>query len=120
MAKSLPEETNQNNLTNFTRLEMGKEEIDYLCSKFNIKSHGELFSWGVKLLYDLSKLDEGGWKFTLTKCEIDDQRTIHYSDCHRQVNFLMKWLAPDEGGFKRLPEPKNLDKIMKFNKEENK
>lgn len=98
-------------------LSTSKKEIDYLCEKFDIKDSRDLFSWGIKMLYDLSKLDENGWRLTLNKCEINEEtKQVTTNQDYKNVYFLMKWLKPQLESFARLPLPETLEKIMKIEK----
>lgn len=101
----------------FSHLMVSADEMDYLKSHWGLKDHGEVFSWGLKMLYDLSKLDEAGWRLTLTKCEIDQvTKQITYSEDHTQLYALMKWLKPTSDGFARLPVAETLNEVMKVKK----
>ena len=101
----------------FTKLAISADEADYLVTRWGLKDHGDLFNWGVKMLYDLSKLDEAGWRLTLTKCEIDETtRQISYGKDHTQLYALMKWLKPTSEGFARLPTAETLNEVMKIKK----
>lgn len=98
----------------FCRLELAADEMDHLMRYWELRDHGEIMAWGAKLLHDLTKLDEGGWRLTLTKAEIDEAtKRVQYSPRHRQVYMLMKWLGPTKDGWNRLPTPEVLDIAMK-------
>lgn len=101
----------------FSHLMVSADEMDYLKSRWDLKGHGEVFNWGIKLLHDLSKLDEAGWRLTLTKCEIDETtKQISYGKGHTQLYALMKWLKPTPEGFARLPMAGTLNEVMKIKK----
>jgi len=101
----------------YARIELSAEEIDYIQSYWELRNHGEIFAWGAKLLYDLSKLDEAGWRLTLSKAEIDEStRHIVWDTQYRQVVMLMKWLGPNKDGWARLPKGEVLDLVMKVDK----
>ena len=101
----------------FFRLAVSAGDMDYLRDHWGLTDHGEIFGWAVKMLADLSKLDEAGWRLTLTKCEIDETtRQISHGKDHAQLYALMKWLAPTSTGFPRLPTAGTLDEIMKIKK----
>lgn len=101
-----------------SHLMVSADEMDYLKSHWGLKDHGEIFNWAIKMLYDLSKLDEAGWKLTLTKCEIDEMtRQISYGKDHTQLYALMKWLKPTPEGFARLPVAETLNEVMKIKKD---
>ena len=96
-------------------LEINKEEMDYLMRYWELNTHGDAVSWATKLLYDLSRLDEAGWRLTMAKCEFDeDTRQITYAPDYRQLSFLMKWLAPTKDGWARLPKAEAIEKITKI------
>lgn len=117
----MPETTN-NTLENFSEqnsskfLKISSPQIDYLCQKYQIKDSPDLFTWGIHLLYDLSKLDEQNWHLTLTKCTIDeDLRITKYDKTYSLVHFFMKWLSPKQDSFVRPPSPETLNKMAKLN-----
>lgn len=98
-------------------LSLSAETVDYLCQYWEIRDHGEIFGWAVKMLYDLTKLDEAGWHLTLTKAEIDE----HTKQCvesleHRHLVFLMKWLCPTSTAYPRLPTPEMMEQATKIAK----
>jgi hypothetical protein len=101
----------------FSHLMVSADEMDYLKSHWGLKDHGEIFNWAIKMLYDLSKLDEAGWRLSLTKAEIDETtKKIVYHPDYRQIHFIMKWLKPMPEGFARLPVAETLDEVMRVKK----
>lgn len=98
----------------FSRLQLGVDEVDYLVRYWELKDHGELFAWGAKLLYDLTKLDESGWPVSIAKATVDeDTKEVHYAPGYRQMVMLMKWMGPSPEGWRRLPSPETLDRVLK-------
>ncbi len=98
----------------FSRLELAADEVDYLMRYWELRDHGEVMVWGAKLLHDLTKLDEAGWRLTLSKAEVDETtKQVQWGKEHRQVVMLMKWLGPTKEGWNRLPSPETLDRVMK-------
>lgn len=98
------------------KLEISADEMDYLSNKFEIRDHRDIFCWAIKLLHDISKLDEGGWRLSFQKCDVDLENLkvdykpfnpIHFQGIHN--------LAPNEFGFARLPTPEFLDERQKKN-----
>ncbi len=99
----------------YARIELSAQEIDYLKSYWEIRNHGEIFAWGAKLLYDLSKLDQSGWRLTLSKAEVDENtKRVEWNPDYRQVVMLMKWLGPNKDGWARLPSAETLNNVMKI------
>jgi len=96
------------------RLELSAEEMDYLSQRWEVRDHRDLLSWGIKLLYDLSKLDEAGWRFALQKCDWDmENKKIIRNPEYNDLIFLIEWLSPRDGGFMRLPLIEVVEKITK-------
>lgn len=97
-----------------SRLELSKDEMNYLQRYWELADHGQIFAWAVKMLHDLSKLDEAGWRLTLTKAEINEEtKQVAFGPDHRQLYFLLKWLAPTQEHYMRLPKPEVLETIMR-------
>ena len=100
-----------------SRLKLSKDEVDYLQHYWELQDLGQIFAWAVKMLHDLSKLDEAGWRLTLTKAEINEEtKQVTFGPDHRQIYFLLKWLAPTKESYLRLPKPEVLETIMKVTK----
>lgn len=101
-------------LKDFKMLMTSKDEIDYLMQKFNIEDSRDLFSWGIKMLYDLAKLDEAGYPINIIKTEIKDGK-IHYNEKYIPIVFRIRDLAPTDQAYRRLPTPEMAEKICKSN-----
>ena len=117
----MSEENPEPDLSKFKMLTVSTEEMDYLSQRWELQDHREIFSWGIKLLYDLSKADEGGWRLALIKGEFDLKnkqwsRNPEYID----LVFLLEWFAPTEEYWPRLPTIEMLEKASKIKKEEEK
>lgn len=98
-------------------LELSASEMDYLAHYWETPNHATLFAWAVKLLHDLTKLDEGGWRLVLAKAEVDEQtKQVVYGEEHRHLVFLLKWLCPTRSTFARIPGPEVLDEKMRVAK----
>lgn len=98
----------------YSQIEISADEMDYLQSYWELRDHGDIFAWGAKLLYDLSKLDQAGWRLALVKADVDEiTKQVHYDLGYRQVVMLMRWLGPNKDGWARLPKPEVLDRVMK-------
>jgi hypothetical protein len=105
----------------FKLLSVSKEEMDYLSQRWEIRDHSELFSWSIKLLYDLSKLDESGWRLFLQKCEFDaDNKMFILDENYTSLGFLIEWLAPTNNGFMRLPKLESLEEATRVKKNDEK
>jgi hypothetical protein len=105
---------NDNNDFKFSPISISKEEIDYLSERWEIRDHGEIFSWAIKLLFDLSKLDEAGWRFFLQKCDLDPITNKFVEDeKFTSLGFLIEWLAPLNDSFVRLPTVESLEKVTR-------
>jgi hypothetical protein len=97
----------------FKQLVISKDEVDYLSQKFEIRDTRDLFSWGVKLLYDIAKAQEQGWHLTLMKGEVEDGM-FKSDDNYRFATFRLEWLAPTSDGYLRI-DADLLEKKMKVN-----
>lgn len=88
----------------FRPLSIQAADMDYIAQYWEMRDHADLIGWAVRLLVDLTKADEAGWRLSLAKAEIDEttKQTI-FDPEHRQMVFLLKWLAPNREGFMRLP-----------------
>ena len=99
------------------KLIISADEMDYLLHRWEIRDHCDLFMWGIKLLHDLSKLDEAGWLLTLTKSKINmETKTSTCDPNYKQMNFQMEWLVPNQNDYPRLPTPEMIEKIAKIEK----
>lgn len=99
----------------FKALDISAKEMDYLSQKFEIRNHTELFSWGIKMLYDITKLDEGGWRLSFQKCDVDlEKRKVEYKKFHPIHFGSLHNLGPIEDGFARLPLSEDLDISQKI------
>ncbi len=97
-----------------TRLELSKDEMDYLQHYWELQDHGQIFAWAVKMLHDLSKLDEAGWRMIIAKAEVDEQtKAVTFDPNYRTATFMMKWLAPTSEAYLRLPPPEGMEKAMR-------
>lgn len=98
-----------------SRLSISAEIMDYLEQYWEIRDHGELFAWSVRLLHDLTKLDEAGWRLTLSKANVDETTKLaHESPDYRHMVFMLRWLAPTKEGFMRLPSVEALEKATRI------
>jgi hypothetical protein len=97
----------------FKQLVISAEEMDYLCHKFEIRDHRDLFSWGVKLLYDIAKAEEQDWHMTLMKGKVEEGIFKNDGD-YRFAAFCLEWLAPSLEGHPRI-DADLLEKKMKVN-----
>lgn len=99
----------------FKMMEISAKEIDYLSERFEIRDHRDIFAWAIKLLYDISILDNGGWKLSFEKCEVDlEKQKVIYKD-YAPIHFAnIANLVPNEKGFVRLPLPEMLDERQKI------
>jgi hypothetical protein len=102
----------------FKQLTISAEEMDYLSQKFEIRDHRDLFSAGIKLLYDLAKAEEHNWYFTLTKGEFKFNNEILnflFDENYRQAYFNLQILLPNNA-FARI-DVNLLDERLKVKKE---
>ena len=83
--------------------------MDFLSEFYEIRNHGDIINWAVKLLHDLTKAEEIGFHMALIKSEIEDGKVSIDPDC-QMVHFKMEWLAPSDKGFCRIP----LDNLKKI------
>lgn len=100
-------------------LTLSVDEMDYLTSYWEIRDHGTLFAMAVKLLHDLTKADENGWRMQLAKAEVNEEtkRVIQNPDYHT-ITFLLKWLVPSgDGCYMRIPV-ENLDALKVVKQED--
>jgi hypothetical protein len=51
----------------YSVMSVSADEIDYLKSYWELRDTGQMFGWALRILYDLSKLDEKGWLICLRK-----------------------------------------------------
>lgn len=92
-------------------------DMDYLAQYWEMRDHADLMGWALRLLVDLTKADESGWRLSLTKAEIDEvSKVVEYHPDYRQMICLLKWLAPNKDGFPRLPSVDTLNKAMLVSK----
>lgn len=88
-------------------LTLSVDEMDYLTSYWEIRDHGTLFAMAVKLLHDLTKADEKGWRMQLCKAEVNEEtRQVEMNPDYRTITFLLKWLVPTPEGYRRIPVEK--------------
>lgn len=100
-------------------LALSADEMDYLTRYWETPDHAKIFGWAAKLLYDLTKLDEGGWRLVLAKAEVDEEtKQVTYDEEHRHLVFLLKWLCPTSTTYSRIPPPEVLDERMRVNPKE--
>ena len=110
-------ETPDNLPPNMKQLIISAGMMDYLAEYWEIRDHGELFSWSIRLLHDLTKMDEAGWRLTLSKAELDeDTKSIKWNANYRQLVFMLKWLAPTAKSYPRLPDVETLERTTKMEK----
>ncbi len=100
----------------YKQLTIPADMMDYLLQYWEVRDHAEVMSWSIRLLHDLTKLDEAGWRLTLVKSEVDEvtKQSIHNPE-YKQITFLMKWLCPTKDSYPRLPEPEMLNQYAKAN-----
>ena len=109
------------NPSQIKRLEISKDEIDYLSDRWEVRDTRDLFSWSINLLYDLSKLDEMGWRLAIQKCEFEDvNKKMIIDKNYNTLIFMLEWLAPRDGAFMRMPPIEVVEKMTKIEKTENK
>lgn len=85
----------------FKELVISADEVNYLSQKFEIRDTRDLFSWGVKLLYDIAKAQEQGWHLTLMKGQVEDD-LFKDDRNYRFATFRLEWLVPTSDGFQRI------------------
>lgn len=99
----------------YRQLTLTADTMDYLAQYWEIRDHGEIFSWAIRLLHDLTKLDEAGWRLTLSKAEVDETtKQVTESPDYRHIIFLLKWLVPTATSYPRLPDVEMLEKVTKI------
>jgi hypothetical protein len=104
------EEVTPETLRNMKVLNIRADEMDYLSQKYEIRDHTELFAWGIKMLVDISKLDEDGWRLSFYKCDIDlENKKVDYKNFSPIHFSSLNVLAPAKEGFARLPLPEDLN-----------
>lgn len=97
----------------YSIMSVSADEMDYLKSYWELRDNGPLFGWAIRLLHDLTKADEMGWCVVLQKALIDEETSDVTPDPnYRAATFRLKWLAPEDNVFLRLPVA-NLEKTMK-------
>ena len=87
----------------FTKLTISKEEMNYLSDKFEMRNHGEIFAWSIRLLYDLAKAEEKDWYLSLIKGDINSETQV--LDINKDYNFtafLLEWLCPTFQSYHRI------------------
>lgn len=96
-------------------LSVPADMMDYLIQYWEIRDHSEVMSWSIRLLHDLTKLDEVGWRLAIVKAEVDeDTKKVSQDPAFNQLIFLLKWLAPRVDSYPRLPMPETLSQYLKI------
>jgi hypothetical protein len=110
------EELNKLEQNGMRRLEVSKEEMDYLSHRFEIRDHIELFTWAIKMLYDIAQLDEDGWRLSFQKCDINmEKKEVKYHN-YAPIHYgSLEALSPTNQGYRRLPTPEMINKTQKLN-----
>lgn len=99
------------------KLEISKEEMDYISQRFELRDHKEIFNWAIKLLHDIAKLDEKDWLLTFQKCKINKgagKLKVDYLK-YNPVHYQLENLSPIKDGYRRLQSPEFFDKSQKIN-----
>ncbi len=96
------------------------EDIDYLKAYWELRDTGQMFGWALRLLHDLSKLDEAGWLICLQKATHDEVTgEINYDTNYKTAAFRLKaMMPPGKHLFVRLPSVEELEILMNKNKQD--
>lgn len=89
----------------YSIMSISADEIDYLKSYWELRDTGQMFGWALRLLYDMSKLDEKGWLICLQKGSYDEETGEITSDPRfKTAAFRLKQMMPKGSKeFVRLP-----------------
>ena len=89
----------------YSVMSINADEMDYLRNYWELRDNGQMFGWALRLLYDLSKLDEKGWLICLQKGDYNEETGEIISDPrYKAAAFRLKQLMPrGNKEFVRLP-----------------
>ena len=90
-----------------------KKELDYLAEYWELKNRGEIIMWAVKLLEDLSRMDEKGVKTFFVKCQVDESGKVIVDDSCMPALVPLLAMRPNNGQFTRVPATIAESKIVK-------
>ncbi len=120
MEENTEDNLDEDNLpSGYSIMSASAEDIDYLKAYWELRDTGQMFGWALRLLHDLSKLDEAGWLICLQKASHDEVTgEINYDTNYKTAAFRLKaMMPPGKHLFVRLPSVEELETLMKKNKE---
>ena len=88
------EQSEQSKVDNYV-LRVDPDELAFLKSYWELRDTREVFQWSLRMLYDLSKADEAGWRMALWKAKLDtEQDNVIINRNYRPAFLPLSLFAP--------------------------
>ena len=112
------EQSEQSKVDNYV-LRVDPDELAFLKSYWELRDTREVFQWSLRMLYDLSKADEAGWRMALWKAKLDtEQDNVIINRNYRPAFLPLSLFTPSSGDTQPRISVGSLDKNMELTPEQ--